>query len=455
MKRIDRDRNDDKNQNVSMHRDRNGSDNQVDGKKGRNCRFLACASICTHTQSVVVLATNSTTKDGNPAISDSKEQGLIGTKKYDGGQACLDEFGRRVIPSTDKETHLQKQPKASISDKEEEVTTTKKSKKRKRIKFRGTPVKTRSMLPLNDSSLGLNQSMFLMSPQDALSHGDNSIHKEIYVKPLVILDLNGILCHRIRDRDIPEFILNIVRPEIDMGEGASISSIGNGQDANWKRRIRKTIYRQSCGNVAGTPIIQRTDLNSFLTFLDQHFTLAVWTSAKKRTADSLVDLLFPRDIARRLLFVWSQNHCGNEKAKQSNESTTTGQGSLVHRKSHYRDIVFIKSLGKVWAAYPLWNETNTLLIDDSPEKCPEKMKHNTLHPPPILGLDSSVLSDSQTKDVASVYCDDSNQKLQLDFFEKLSTVWTSSEDDGDPLKDPLKDFLGKGEHRHMGWRGDI
>ena len=97
--------------------------------------------------------------------------------------------------------------------------------------------------------------------------------------------------------DIPEFILNIVRPEIDMGEGASISSIGNGQDANWKRRIRKTIYRQSCGNVAGTPIIQRTDLNSFLSFLDQHFTLAVWTSAKKRTADSLVDLLFPRDIA--------------------------------------------------------------------------------------------------------------------------------------------------------------
>ena len=58
----------------------------------------------------------------------------------------------------------------------------------------------------------------------------------MYEKPLVILDLNGILCHRIRDRDIPEHILNIVRPEIFIGEGTS--SIKNDQHANEKRRIR-------------------------------------------------------------------------------------------------------------------------------------------------------------------------------------------------------------------------
>jgi hypothetical protein len=71
---------------------------------------------------------------------------------------------------------------------------------------------------------------------------------------LMILDLNGILCHRVQDRDIPGYILNIVQPEIDMCECAS--SI----DANWKGRIRKMIYRQSRGNVAGTPIIKRTIL---------------------------------------------------------------------------------------------------------------------------------------------------------------------------------------------------
>ena len=432
-------------------------------QKAKYCRFLDCATICSHTQSVVVIASYLTAKDDDhPTIPSTKEQGLMGTcTKKDDGESThrLDEFGRHVFFSRENETDLHKGSKPSTKDppsqddqsstqsqdeKNDRGANVKITLKRKRIKFRGTPVKTRSKLP------PLNQGMFFMNPQEALSNGDARLNKEIYVKPLVILDLNGILCHRIRDRDIPDFILNVLPPEIGIG-GVDYEK-GNGQDVNWKRRIRHKIYRQSCGNVAGTPIIQRTDLISFLTFMDHHFTLAVWTSAKKRTADSLVDLLFPGDIAKRLLFVWSQNHCGNEKAKQGNESTTrNNEGSQVHRKSHYNDIVFIKSLGKVWAAYPLWNESNTLLIDDSPEKCPEKMKHNYLHPPPLLGLDSSVLSNLETRDVASIYCDDSNEKLQLDFFEKLSMVWTSSEGDNDPLKD----FLRKGEHGHMGWRGNI
>ena len=74
--------------------------------------------------------------------------------------------------------------------------------------------------------------------------------------------------------------------------------------------------------MTGIPIIKRTYFNSFLIFVDQHFNLDVWTFAKKGIADSFADLLFPRDIVERLLFVWSQNYCGNEKAKQRNESTT-------------------------------------------------------------------------------------------------------------------------------------
>jgi hypothetical protein len=37
-------------------------------------------------------------------------------------------------------------------------------KKRKGIKIGGTPVKTRSSLPFNDSKVGLNEGMFLTSP---------------------------------------------------------------------------------------------------------------------------------------------------------------------------------------------------------------------------------------------------------------------------------------------------
>jgi hypothetical protein len=83
----------------------------------------------------------------------------------------------------------------------------------------------------------------------------------------------------------------------------------------------------------------------------------------------LVDLLLPleRCIAGRLLFVSSQNQRGNEKGKQRKESTTN------EKESHSHDCFYKESWEKL-AAYPLWNETNILLSDDSPEKCPQKMK---------------------------------------------------------------------------------
>lgn len=52
----------------------------------------------------------------------------------------------------------------------------------------------------------------------------------------------------------------------------------------------------------------------------------------------------------------------------------------------HKGTIFIKSLSKVWDAYPLWDASNTLLMDDSPDKCPEIFLKNTVHPPPITGL---------------------------------------------------------------------
>jgi hypothetical protein len=65
----------------------------------------------------------------------------------------------------------------------------------------------------------------------------------IVVKPLIIFDVNGILCHRIRQD---------AHPEIP--------------------------YRQSTTKtIAKTPIIPRPNLDEFLSFLSQHFCLAIWT----------------------------------------------------------------------------------------------------------------------------------------------------------------------------------
>lgn len=103
----------------------------------------------------------------------------------------------------------------------------------------------------------------------------------IQVKPLIVLDLNGLLCRRIRARLNP---------------------------------INKTFRNPMGENISSTPVVPRSDLDDFLLFLDSKFTLAVWTSAQMRTARKLVNLLFPSDIQQRLLFVWGEfciSHCTN------------------------------------------------------------------------------------------------------------------------------------------------
>jgi hypothetical protein len=201
--------------------------------------------------------------------------------------------------------------------------------------------------------------------------------KWIHVQPLLIMDLNGILCHRIRHPTNP------------------------------------SSFRPSAANIANTPVIARVDLVPFLSFLDAHFTLAVWTSAKTKTAKQLVSLLFPIPVKERLLFIWGQPKC-DAIAIQGKEK-----------------LLFQKPLSRVWNEYPLWDTTNTLLLDDSPTKCPDFA--NTLHPP---RLDGRFHGESDLE----------NEKLQFDFFQQLVT-WLD-DDSGD-----IGLFLQKCGRGHMGWRG--
>ena len=144
-------------------------------------------------------------------------------------------------------------------------------------------------------------------PDIHLSSEPNSTFR-IFVQPLLILDMNGVLCHRVRKSNRSEPVLDGYRP--------SISSI------------------------AKTPIIPRTDLDYFLRCLDQHFCLAIWTSAKKKTASKLVKALIPKDIESRLIFVWSQQHCNltNPKNDHESDSDSGDDGD---------DVVFEKDLSKV------------------------------------------------------------------------------------------------------------
>jgi len=313
-----------------------------------------------------------------------------------------------------------------------------------------------------------------------------------HVKPLIVLDVNGILCHRYRKREIPQDISSAIRnasmkelfPSEDKGDTSPVS-------------IRQRFYRDSIANIAKTPIIPRSDLNHFLRLLNDHFTLAVWTSAKEANANSLVEVLFPTDIARQLLFIWNQDQCDvdrdhddtrqgvvNHNLVTSEHSNHTNVNEIVaeknemmaptvHRKQPYRKIIYIKRLQKVWDEYPLFNKSNTLLIDDSPEKCPMEYKLNTLHPPPIFGLnqvalESLVLSTHYNSETESSnlndkghhglsfdqYSDELNQQRQFLFFQRLAKHWESlSPRTEDDKCQHLVRFLEQYGKTHMNWRG--
>lgn len=154
----------------------------------------------------------------------------------------------------------------------------------------------------------------------------------IFIQPLLVLDLNGILCHRIR----------------------------GGKDST-------KIYRPHVASIAGTPIIPRPDLETFLRTLDQHFCLALWSSAKSKTVRGILKALeVPQELQDRFMFVWKQDRCRRVVTED--------------------DVIFEKDLANIWKFYPLWNEHNTWLVDDSPEKC-IAWPNNAIHPDPLNGTE--------------------------------------------------------------------
>ena len=149
------------------------------------------------------------------------------------------------------------------------------------------------------------------------------------------------------------------------------------------------------------------------------------------------------------MFIWHRNFCNLVENKDKGQSQGSDASELEsnsnktnksQKKPSHEDLIAIKSLSKVWASYPIWNATNTLLLDDSPEKCPTKYRKNALHPTKICGT---------ITDIGGVFFDndEENQKKQRCFFELLANNWSetsSSEYLSSFLKDNAKEY-------NMGW----
>jgi hypothetical protein len=217
--------------------------------------------------------------------------------------------------------------------------------------------------------------------------------------------------------------------------------------------------------LANSAIIPRTDLLEFLRYLDRYFCLAIWTSAKPKTAKKLLNLLLSgednrpdnrnpsggdaaarskkenedrKGIRSRLLFVWSQTQCTAIRSDKANELHPANSTDKPEEEDDDDDdersfddsVVFEKHLPKIWEAYPLWSANNTLLVDDSPEKCPLAVA-NAIHPPPLHGRSPPAQSfgDGQQRPAtplneSMVLSDQENEDRQARFFRDLVSFWT-------------------------------
>ncbi|KAG6396125.1 hypothetical protein SASPL_142266 [Salvia splendens] len=125
-------------------------------------------------------------------------------------------------------------------------------------------------------------------------------------------------------------------------------------------------------HILGRAIFKRPFCDDFLKFCFQNFDVGVWSSRSKRIIERVVDYLLG-DQKDKLLFCWDMSH-----------STQTGFNTL---ENVYKPLVF-KELRKIWQnddpSLPWkngdYNESNTLLLDDSPYKALLNPVHTAIFP---------------------------------------------------------------------------
>ncbi|KAK9926138.1 hypothetical protein M0R45_023383 [Rubus argutus] len=112
--------------------------------------------------------------------------------------------------------------------------------------------------------------------------------------------------------------------------------------------------------ISGKAVFKRPFCDDFLQFCFDRFNVGVWSSRTKKNVDSVIDFLLG-DSRHKLLFCWNQSHC-----------TSTGFKTVENKNKP----LVLKELRKLWEKlepdlpWPRgeYNESNTILLDDSPYK---------------------------------------------------------------------------------------
>ncbi|KAF9588305.1 hypothetical protein IFM89_008722 [Coptis chinensis] len=123
--------------------------------------------------------------------------------------------------------------------------------------------------------------------------------------------------------------------------------------------------------ISGKAILKTQSCVDFMKFCFQRFNVGVWSSRTKQNLDGVLDIAMG-DMKSQLLFCWDQSRC-----------STTGFYTV---KNNVKPLM-LKKLVKLWDKDDpnlLWkreyNESNSLLLDDSPYKAFLNPAHTAIFP---------------------------------------------------------------------------
>ncbi|KAK4801857.1 hypothetical protein SAY86_000060 [Trapa natans] len=119
-------------------------------------------------------------------------------------------------------------------------------------------------------------------------------------------------------------------------------------------------------------VFKRPFCMDFMNFCFERFDVGIWSSRARKNIEKVIDHLMG-DLKHKLLFCWDLSHC-----------TPTRFHTLENR---HKSLVF-KEVRRIWEKYDpnlpwergYYNESNTLLLDDSPYKALLNPPHTAIFP---------------------------------------------------------------------------
>lgn len=111
-----------------------------------------------------------------------------------------------------------------------------------------------------------------------------------------------------------------------------------------------------------TKFTARPNTHQFLKYCIDTFTVAIWSSAKPENVNNMCNAILPPELRKKVVAIWGRDKFGLSPADYST------------RVQCYKRLTKLWSDDKVARSHPLWdagsrwNQTNTVLIDDSLEK---------------------------------------------------------------------------------------